>query len=99
MGEEKKRKVELLKVSINAERNITSLIKEEFLDEFKEEFDEIRAINLVLSVSKKDSPDNLIVLGHSSPSDSDNNKIFIDTTARGISSTSEELMKKVLDIL
>ena len=89
----------LLKVSVDADKNVTDLLNEDFLNKFKEKFDNVRAINLVLAVSNEGSPDDLIILGHSSIQDSDDNKIIIDTNAQGIASGSDDLMKKVLDIL
>jgi len=92
-------KIGLLKVSVDAGKNVTDLLDENFLNKFKKEFDNVRAINLVLAVSNENSPEDLIILGHSSIQDSDDNKIIIDTNAQGISSGSDDLMKKVLDIL
>ncbi|KZX16154.1 hypothetical protein MBCUT_10200 [Methanobrevibacter cuticularis] len=92
-------KIELLKVSVDSDKNITDFIKEDFLNKFKDEFDEVKAINLVLAVSNEDTPDDLIILGHSSIADSDKKKLTIDTNAQGISSSSDKLMKKIIDIL
>jgi len=94
-----KNKLGLLKVSVDTDKNINDFLNEDFLNKFKKEFDNVRAINLVLAVSNENSPDDLIILGHSSIQDSDNNKLIIDTDAQGIPSGSDDLMKKILDIL
>ncbi|MDR3223673.1 MAG: hypothetical protein LBT66_08105 [Methanobrevibacter sp.] len=88
-------KIELLSISTKLDKNLTEMLDEDFVKKLKTKFDNVTAINLVLSIGKKDSPNSIIGLNHLKPLDSENKDIIIDVKANN----SNNIIKELLDIL
>ena len=91
--------VELMKVKIKANKNIEFFIKDEVLDQFKEEFGNIKLNGLFFSFDNDNSSENSFALLQLQDVDIKNNKIEIEANSEEGTVESDRILKKIWKLM
>lgn len=85
------------KVKFNSKNNLTEILHPEFLKELKEEFKEVKCVNIVLNTSETEIP-HILVISHGNDDELSNKIVTAELSSVGSLKTDEPL-KKIIKVM